>query len=578
MQACPYAAFRSIKNVKNQPSPAWLKEKLEAVGLNSISAIVDVTNYVMHVLNRPMHAYDASKIEGAINIRFAAKDEKFTSLKNDEYVLDEKILVISDAKKAVGVAGVIGGANSSCNLETSEIILESAFFTSQNISYAGRKLNILSDARHRFERGIDDHSCVNGIELATKLILEICGGQPSEIKEVGKKSQLKKIKFDSKKIEKLIGIIVAETEIRKILTALEFQVDEAFNVTFPSHRHDISTSEDLVEEVVRIFGYDKIIPKQLVSEKVEINNNILDAARIYLASQGSIETISWSFVDTKLVELFDEKNEQLLLANPISSEMDHMRPNLAIGLIQSYKKNYLRGNLDNSLFEIGNVFAVDTNNNIIQKKIIAGLRAGKNQASSHYKDERDFDVFDVKKDIAGLIENFGVRFENLQISSENPPKYYHPYRFAALKLGKNIAGYFGEINPTITKKFDIKNRINIFELFVDNLPGAQKSGLKKSFTTNDFPIVERDFAFLVDKNLAVHDLIKSITNIDKNLIKEVSIFDIFDGKNIEEGKKSVALRVKMQHEEKTMSSEEIDLISNKLIDSVAKTFSATLRK
>lgn len=578
LQACPYAAFRYIKNVKNHASPQWLKDKLEAVGMNSISAIVDVTNYVMHILNRPMHAYDASKIEGALNIRFAQNGEKFTSLKNDEYILDEKILVISDSKKAVGIAGVIGGANSSCNGETSDIILESAFFSSNNISYAGRKLNILSDARHRFERGIDDHSCLAGIELATKLILEICGGEPSEIKEVGQKSIHKKVKFDSKKIEKLIGIIIAENEIRKILTALEFQVDEAWNIAIPTHRHDIATSEDLVEEVVRIFGYDKIIPKQLVSEKVEANNNIFDAARLYLASQGMVETISWSFVDAKLVELFDEKKEQLLLANPISSEMDHMRSSLAIGLMQSYKKNYLRGVFDNSIFEIGNVFAVDASNNIIQKKNVSGLRAGKNQAPSHYKNERDFDVFDVKKDIVALIENFGLRFENLQISSENPPKYYHPYRFASLKLGKNIIGYFGEINPVITKKFDIKNRINIFELFTDNLPNAQKSGLKKAFIANDFPVVERDFAFLVDKNLAIGDLIKSVTNIDKNLIKEVSIFDIFAGKNIEEGKKSVALRVKMQHQEKTMSSEEIDAISNKLIDAVAKSFSATLRK
>jgi phenylalanyl-tRNA synthetase beta chain len=564
--ACPRISFRQIKNVKNCESPKWLKEKLESVGINSISAIVDVTNYVMHSLNRPMHAYDASKLNDGITIRFAKDGEKFTSLKDETYALDEKILVIADVEKSAGVAGVIGGKDSSCEFETTEIILESAFFTPSAVSYSGRKLNILSDARHRFERGVDEDSCNAGIDLATKLILEICGGEPSEVKNLGEKSAAKTIKFDITQIKKLIGIEIAETEVRKILESLSFKIDDNFNVTIPPHRHDIAIKEDLIEEIVRIFGYEKITPVKLDSENTPLKSPIsnLNKARAHLASQGMIETISWSFVDSKLVDIFAEKIENLTLSNPISSEMDHMRPNLAIGLIESYKKNYLRNIANLSLFEIGNTFSKDG-----QKQMISGIRSGKNQEEDHYQTQRDFDVFDVKKDVAGLVETLGLRFENLQIDITNPLKYYHPHRFAALRLGKNLVGYFGEIHPAILKKFDLKNPINIFEIFTDSLPNSKKSNIRKSFTTNDFPIVERDFAFLVNEDAAVGDLIKTILSADKNLIKTVDIFDIFSGKNIEENKKSVALRVKIQAD-KTLTSEEIAEISQKIIDAALK--------
>jgi phenylalanyl-tRNA synthetase beta chain len=582
--ACNYAAFRSIKNVKNCESPKWLKEKLTALGSNSISAIVDITNYVMLSLNRPMHAYDAKKIDGALEIRFAKNDEKFTSLKKEEYVLDEKILVISDSKKLVGIAGVIGSLDSSCDLETSEILLEAAFFTPSAIAYSGRKLNILSDARFRFERGVDENTCESGIDLATQLILEICGGEVSETKIVGKKTEAKKVEFDLAKIKKLISVEVPSDKAAQILTDLGFGLEkisaEKFLITIPSHRHDISGSEDLVEEVVRIFGYDQIKKQILnqvqddgvgdkIAEKKEIN--ILHKVRSYLASQGMIETINWSFVDANLVEIFAEKNEKLILKNPISIELNHMRPNLMVGLLESYKRNSLRNFSDLSLFEIGNVFLDG------QKLMISGIRAGKNKEQNHYHDNRDFDVFDVKKDFLDVLEIFGLRAESLQMTSENAPKYYHPHRFAALKLGKNLIGYFGEIHPAIAKKFDLKNRVNAFEIFVDALPTQQKSSARKAFVINDLQAVERDFAFLVNKDQAIGDLVKTIANCDKQLIKEVNIFDIFSGKNIAEDKKSVALRVRIQPIEKTLTSEEIDMISKKIIEAVGKFYGATLR-
>ena len=575
--ACNYAAFRHLKNVKNCESPKWLKEKLGAIGVNSISAIVDVTNYVMLVLNRPMHAYDAAKINGALSIRFAKNNEKFTSLKNDEFILDEKMLVIADEQKTLGLAGIIGAANSCCDLETSEILLESAFFAPTTIAYAGRKLNILSDARFRFERGVDEATCESGIDLATQLILEICGGEVAETKISGAKSAAKKIEFDLTKIKKLIGLEIASEKAEQILLdlgfALEKVTDEKLLVTIPTHRHDISLNQDLIEEVVRIFGYETISKTALPSNFSEKSSpNILHQVRSRLAASGMIETISWSFVDANLVEIFAEKNEKLILKNPISIELNHMRPTLAMGLLESYRKNVLRNFADLSLFEIGNVFASD------QKSMIAGLRAGKNKEQNHFHDERDFDVFDVKKDFFDVIEIFDLKAESLQMSASDAPKYYHPHRFAALKLGKNLVGYFGEIHPAIAKKFDLKNRVNLFEIFVDALPQAQKSSSRKSFVINDLQLVERDFAFLVNKDQAIGDLIKTIANCDKQLISDVNIFDIFSGKNIAEDKKSVALRVKIQPIEKTLTSDEIDAISKKIIEAVAKFYGATLRE
>ncbi len=576
-EACPHAKFRYIKNIKNCESPKWLKEKLHSVGINSISAIVDITNYVMLCLNRPMHAYDAAKIDSGVKIRYAQNKEKFISLKNEEFELDEKILVISDAKNIVGVAGVIGSKSSSCDLETTEILLESAFFQPTEISYSGRKLNILSDARFRFERGIDENSCEDGLNFATQLILQICGGQASEIKAIDQEINSKKIQFNTNKIAELIGIEISNQQSFQILKNLGFNPEKKSEneliVTVPTHRHDISQEQDLIEEVARIYGYKNIISKKLPIIAETNSLNLINKARRYLASQGMTETISWSFIDENLAEIFAEKNLQLTLQNPISIEMNHMRPSLAIGLIESYKKNVSRNFSNLSLFEIGNIF--DQNS---QKLMIAGIRAGKNKDINHYHDEREFDVFDVKKDLLGVIEIFGLRPESLQISELEAPKYYHPHRSATLKLGKNLIGFFGEISPKITKKFDLKNRINIFEIFADNLPSQTKAGSLKAFTINDFPVVERDFAFLVNKNQPIGDMMKTIQNCDKQLIKEVEIFDIFSGKNIAEDKKSVALRVKIQAENKTMTSEEIEIISQKIISSVAKFYGASLRE
>jgi len=574
-QDCPFISFRVLKNLKNCQSPEWLVKKIQSAGINSISAIVDVTNYVMHILNRPMHAYDLNKIDKKIVIGNAQKNQKFISLKNSEHQLNEKILTIADENNVLSVAGVMGSKHSSCEIETSEILLESAFFSKEIVAQSGRSLNILSDSRHRFERGVDYQTCEDGIELATQLILEICGGEASEIFIENHNLPQQIINFDFNKFESLIGIKISQDKALEILNSLGFKADKNFKVEVPTKRHDIFSSEDLVEEILRIYGYENI-QKNLLENPQNISQNFINPlhkARILLASKGLIETINWSFVDEKIVEIFAQKNSNLILQNPISLELNHMRPTLAIGLINSYQKNYLRNFQNLALFEIGNIFESPTS----QKSMISGLRAGKNKEQNHYHDERDVDFFDVKKDFFDVVEHFKIKPESLQITGDSPLKYYHPHRFACVKLGKNIIGYFGEIHPAINKFFDLKTRIYIFEIFVDSLPASSKSISRKAYQSNDFPIVERDFAFLVDKDLMVGELTKSIQAIDKNSIKEVNIFDIFSGNNIEEGKKSVALRVKIQSSEKTLTSEEIENFSAKIIETLASKFQAKLR-
>lgn len=584
-ELCNFAAFRVIKNIKNCESPQWLKDQLASIGANSISAVVDVTNYVMFCLGRPMHAYDSSKIKGGLHIRLARLGEEITSLKNEEHILDEKMLVIADDEKALAIAGIIGSINSSCGANTQEILLEAAYFDPVSIATTGRALNILSDARYRFERGVDMGSCEQGIDLATKLILEICGGEASEIEFVrGEAIVAKKIEFDLALIKKRTGVEVPLDKAVEILQKLQFVVEkisaDKFLVIVPSHRHDVEGPCDLVEEVIRIYGYDKILPQKIDIVPTKFADDIFDRTRAALIANGFVENINWSFCDHKLVEIFAQTKTQLTLANPISADLDHMRPNLLIGLIQSYQKNYLRNFSDVSFFEIGKVFSdIDEKS---QRLMIGGLRAGKNKGQNHYNDQRVFDIFDVKKDLFDVVEIFGLKASSLQISASEAPKYYHPHRSATLKLGKNIIGYFGEIHPKIAKKFDIKTAINVFEIFVDALPQnfmqqSQKSVSKKYFATNDLPVVERDFAFLLDKSQTIGDLIKTIENCDKNLIKQVDIFDIYSGKNIAEGKKSIALRALIQPLEKTLTSEEIEALSKKIIDTVAKNCNADLR-
>jgi len=583
-QSCGKTSFCLIKNVKNQPSPKWLKDRLESIGMNSISTIVDVTNYVMVCLNRPMHAYDFNKIKGNVQIAFAKQGDKFNSLKEIEYELDDKILTIKDDEKYIGIAGVMGSLNSTSDLDTTDILLESAFFAPSDVAHSGRKLNILSDSRFRFERGIDESSSIDGINLACKLITEICQGEVSNITSINEQVQNKELTFDPASIEKLTGIKVTLDEIKQILTSLEFQSEAQQNllkITIPTHRHDITFTQDIIEEVVRIYGYDKLTkmaPKNLdcdnIKKSTNQRSNLLNKVRKTLTQSNLFEAINWSFVNSKLLKDFNcDQKEELTLQNPISSELNYMRPNLVINLIENYKRNYLKNCPNLSLFEIGNIFNHDQSGQVM----ISGLRAGRNEEPNHYRQDRNFDIFDVKKDLFEVAAIFGLNPQSLQYDTNSSPKYYHPGRSCTLRLGKNIIGYFGEINPKITKKFGVKTRVNCFEIFVDNLPNKNKAKKNKPLIINDLPEVERDYAFIVKEEVKIDDLIKTISKTNKDIISDITIFDIYQGDNIVDNHKSVALKVKIQPVSQTLTSQEIDEISQKIISEITSKFSATLR-
>ena len=572
---CPYFSGRYIKNITNQTSPKWLKEKLEAIGLNSISAVVDITNYVLYSLNQPLHAYDADKIEGNITIR-NAQGENFKSLKDIDYKLQDNELIITDDKKVLCLAGVIGGSISSCSLETKNIFLEAAFFEANSIAKTGRKLNILSDSRYRFERGIDLASIQNGLDMATNLILEICGGEASDIIETGtNKAEIRKINFDFNKIKKILGTEIAHDQIIKILSDLGFKIN-GNEIIIPSFRNDVALEEDLVEEVIRIYGYDKIKSQALPNlgfNTIKENNNF-NLITSTLCNSGMDEIVSFSFINSKIAEIFADKKEELFIKNPISSDMSYMRPSLLPGLIAAIRKNQLRGIENIALFEIGKVFL--GLNPDQQKNIISGIRVGKNKDRNLYHDERDFDVLDVKKDFFNCLEIFGINSKSLQIEN-NAPSHYHPHRCATFKLGKNIIGFIGELHPIINKKMDVLGRINAFEIFTDNLPNNKKSNNKKAFIVSDLQIVKRDFAFILDEKINVIDLIKLVEGAEKELISKVNIFDIYRGNKISEGKKSVAFGIEIQPKIKTLTTEEIDQISNKIINLISSNLGGILR-
>lgn len=584
---CPYFSGYYFKNISNKTSPKWLKERLEAIGVNSINAVVDVTNYVMYSLNQPLHAYDADKIKGNILVRNSKNGEEFISLKDVKYNLHGEELLICDSEKIVGLGGIIG-SNATMALENSKnIFLEAAYFNPDNIAASGRKLNILSDARYRFERNIDIQNVKKALNMAASLILEICGGEISNIIEVGSDNfSVTEIIFDVHKIKEIANVEIAAEEIEKILATLGFIVKklspDQLHVKVPSFRPDITIDEDLVEEVIRIYGFEKIKTEPLIELKYQNPESTLNILRSKLCNSGLDEVINWSFIDSKIAPHFTKINPQLFIANFISEEMDYMRPSLVPGLITNIKKNQDRGFNNLALFEIGKIFS---NSEIKgQNNSIAVVRVGKNKEKNHYKDERFFDVMDVKKDLFISLEVLEINSKSIQIITADSsefhnliPDYYHPYKSAIAKIGRNIIGYFGEIHPVINKKFDVKGRINVFELFIDQLPQVNKKSKNKPFVKSDFQIVNRDFAFIFDKAIKISDIIKLVKNSDQELINEVNIFDIFEGDNISKEKKSIAFNVEIVPKLKTLTTEEIDEISKKIIESISDKLNGILR-
>jgi len=587
-QGCDIFGSCYIKNITNKESPEWLKNKLIALGLKPISAVVDITNYVMFDLNRPLHAYDADKINKEIIVRNAKDGEMFEALDNKKYKLKKDMCVISDKSGVIGLGGIIGGTTTSTELDTKNILLEAAYFSPSSIRKTARDLNINTDAKYRFERGIDPNSIKEGLELATELILKICGGEASKFQITGKTNQKNKIiNFQLEKFEKLIGISITANEIDKILSSLGFKCkksQKAIKVEVPSWRPDVSLDEDLIEELIRIKGFNNIKliepSKNRNQDTLNFRQKLFHLSQRSLASKGFMEIVTWSFTDSKIDKQFSKGEKEIPIYNPISSDLDVLRRSIFSNLAIYLKKNQDRGYEDLSLFEVGPTFF--GKNPGEQQIVVGGLKSGKINRKSWLDKERNVDVFDIKSDAIKTLVELGIEEKNLFVS-DNTKHSYHPGRSGSITLksekGPHLA-YFGEIHPAIIKNLDCKDK-NIFgfEIFLKNIPEPNKKlrQTKKSFQASDYQKSERDFAFVIDKIFKIGALEKIIREVDKNLIQNVSTFDVYEGENIPKDKKSVAINVTLQAIDKTLSENDLEDISKKIIDTVSKKTGATIR-
>ena len=587
-QGCSAFGSCLIKGIKNIESPQWLKDKILALGQKPISAIVDITNYVMFDLNRPLHAYDADKINDSIIIRNSKKGESFEALDNKKYTLQDNMCVISDKSGVLGLGGIIGGTRSGTELDTKNILLESAYFNPKSIRKTSKLLNIDTDAKFRFERGIDPDSIQEGLVKAATLIQKICGGDISKL-DVQKSETHKKIqiRFSLDLFQSITGFKVSEKEIKKILNNLGFIIKKKnnyLNLTVPSWRPDILQSIDIVEEIARIKGYDKI--KTELPEKVRKIPTLSKQQKLFhflqrsVASKGYYETITWSFTDSKINELFKEDNNEVKIVNPISSDLNVLRSSIFSNLIIYLKKNLDRGIKDISLFEIGPIF--HGNKPGQQKIVLTGLRSGKVSRYNWLENERLVDVFDAKRDAIQSIVEVGFDQNKLYIDDKTP-NYYHPGKSGAIYLSKNEnnpVAYFGEIHPNILKKIDIKTEALMgIEIYLDNIKQTTKKlkDQKALYKYSDYQKSERDFAFVIDKNFKVQDLVNIISDIDKNLIRSVKVFDVYEGDKIPNDKKSIALNVTIQSSEKTLKDEDLEKINKLIISTVESKSGAKIR-
>ncbi|MDC3155824.1 phenylalanine--tRNA ligase subunit beta [Candidatus Pelagibacter sp.] len=587
-QGCTAFGSCLITNVKNIESPQWLKNKLISVGQKPISAIVDITNYVMLDINRPLHAYDADKIEKSIIVRNSNSGEKFTALDNKEYKLERDMCVISDQKGVLGLGGIIGGTRSGTELDTKNILLESAYFEPRSIRNTSKKLNLDTDAKFRFERGIDPLSIEQGLNKAASLIKEICGGEISKIdiqKTEIHKAQI--VKFDTNLFEKISGFKISAKEMIKILGDLGFKCKKEkkyLRLTVPSWRPDISQEIDIVEELVRISGFDKI--KTIAPIKERTKSTLTQTQKLFhflqraIASKGYLEAITWSFTDSNYNDYFKQTKKEIKIINPISSELGVLRNSIFSNLIMYISKNLDRGFKDLSIFEIGPVFFGSSPGE--QTTVVCGLSAGKKSRLSWIDKERNVDVFDVKRDVVQTLIEAGYNSDKFFIDHKTP-NYYHPGKSGRIFLNKDkdkVAAYFGEIHPNILKKLNIKtDALMGFEIFLEHLNFSKKTlnDQKSKFTTSDFQKSERDFAFVVNRDVKAQDLINAISSVDQKLISNIKVFDVYEGENIPENQKSIAISVTIQSNEKTLNDNDLEKINNLVIKTVENKTGAKIR-
>lgn len=581
-EACSLFIGREIRDVQNSKSPKWLEQRLNAIGLRPISTLVDITNYFTITFGRPLHVYDADKLKGNIQVRMSKAGKELDALDDKHYVLEDGMTAICDDSGVIGLGGIVGGVSTSVDENTKNVYLECAYFDPIIIAMTGRALQIDSDARYRFERGVDPKFVDKGEKLATQMILNLCGGKASNTVVAGAAPNIEKnISYTPDMIKKYSGLDIDGNTQKEILGKLGFIVNNNWEITTPSWRPDIDGKADIVEEILRIYGYNKIEAVELkrddnIKAPLNIRQKRLMSAKKILAMRGMAETVTWSFMSSKIADMFGiENKDALTITNPISSELDIMRPSLLPNLLEGASKNIARGHMDIALFEVANAYLSPSQEGHVMT--IAGVRSGMKIKRHWTHEEREADVFDAKADAIATLQACSAP-DNLQVRAE-APNWYHPTRSGSLCLGKNILAYFGELHPSVLEKMDIDCRVVGFEIFPSNIPLPKKSSVpaKKTLKISNLQPVKRDFAFLVDDSISADKLLQAVKSADKELIVNTDIFDIYKGKGVGEGKKSVALYVVLQPFEKTMTDTELEEISNKIISNVEKQTGATLR-
>ncbi|TIR33148.1 MAG: phenylalanine--tRNA ligase subunit beta [Mesorhizobium sp.] len=590
-ELCPGFALRLVRGVKNGPSPKWLQQRLIAIGLRPISALVDITNYVTFDRGRPLHVFDANKVAGNLTVRRASDGEKVLALDGREYTLTPDMCVIADEDGVESIAGIMGGEHSGCDENTTDVLIESALWDPITTARTGRTLGIISDARYRFERGVDPEFMVPGVELATKLVLDFCGGTPTETEVVGYAGHVEKIvSFPLSEVKRLTGIEVPRDGSLAILSRLGFKpegVGDVINVAVPSWRPDVDGKADLVEEVMRIHGIDNIAPQPLGAHDA-VNAKILTtlqvrtrAAKRALAVRGMMEAVTWSFIPAKHAELFGGGETALKLANPIAADMSDMRPSLLPGLIAAAQRNADKGIGDVALFEVSGTYEGDAADQ--QRRVAAGVRRGtaKLEGSGRHwaGNAGPVGVFDAKADAIAALEACGAPVERLQIKAGGPA-WYHPGRSGTIKLGpKVILGTFGEFHPKTLEELDVSGPLCGFEVFVDAVPEpkAKPTRTKPKLELSAFQAVKRDFAFVVDKAVEAGTLTRAALAADRKLITNVSVFDVFEGASLGAAKKSIAIEVSIQPVDKTLTDEDFETLAKRIVENVNKQTGGVLR-
>jgi phenylalanyl-tRNA synthetase beta chain len=590
-ELCPAFGLRLVRGVKNGPSPDWLQKRLTAIGLRPINALVDITNFITFDRGRPLHVFDAGKVHGNLTVRRAENGEQLLALDGRTYTLDQGMCVIADEKDVESLAGIMGGEVTGCDANTTDVLIESALWDEFTTAQTGRKLGINSDARYRFERGVDPAFMVPGLELATQMVLDLCGGEPSEIVVAGDPAPKEKvIDFPLSELPRLAGLKQSITEVRRVLEKLGFFAagqGERVKVAVPSWRPDVHGRADIVEEVVRIVGVDQVpstpFPRGDTARKAVLTplQNRTRKTRRALAARGLTEAVTWSFVSKRDAELFGGGKPELSLANPIATELSDMRPSLMPGLVAAAQKNADRGFPDVGLFEVGQVFKGDRPED--QLTAACGLRralARPDGVGRHWQHKPEpVDAFDAKADAFAVLAAAGAPVQALQVVPGGP-SWLHPGRSGTIQMGpKNVIGTFGELHPRTLAALDAEGPLVGFEVILENVPEpkARATRAKPLLELSPFQPVTRDFAFMVDTSVKAGDIVRAAHGADKKSIAGVTVFDIYEGKGVEPGKKSIAIAVTIQPRDKTMTDEEIDALAAKVVAEVTKRTGGVLR-